>query len=53
VGPTLQLGLGVFVFHEPLPARKLAGYALIWLALVLYTIEGALARTMPPGSLKA
>ena len=44
IGPSLQLGLGVLVFHEPLPARKLAGFALIWLALVLYTIEGALAR---------
>ena len=53
VGPTLQLVLGVFVFHEPLPARKLAGYALIWLALVLYTIEGALARTRPRGTLQA
>jgi chloramphenicol-sensitive protein RarD len=42
LGPSLQLGLGVLVFHEPLPSRKLAGFALIWLALVLYTLEGAL-----------
>jgi chloramphenicol-sensitive protein RarD len=44
LGPSLQLGLGVLVFHEPLPARKLAGFALIWLALALYVIEGALVR---------
>jgi EamA domain-containing membrane protein RarD len=41
----------VFVFHEPLPARKLAGYALIWLAL--YTLEGALTRTRQRGTLQA
>jgi chloramphenicol-sensitive protein RarD len=40
LGPTLQLGLGVLVFHEPLPAAKLFGFALIWAALVLYTVEG-------------
>lgn len=41
LGPTLQLALGVFVFHEPLPPAKLAGYALIWLALLLYAGESA------------
>jgi chloramphenicol-sensitive protein RarD len=44
VGPTLQLGLGVLVFSEPLSMRKLAGFSMIWLALLLYTLEGALAR---------
>jgi chloramphenicol-sensitive protein RarD len=44
VGPTLQLGLGVLVFREPLSTRKLAGFALIWLALLLYALEGTLAR---------
>jgi chloramphenicol-sensitive protein RarD len=49
LGPTLQLGLGVFVFHEPLPLAKLAGFALIWLALVLYALEGALFSARPVG----
>ncbi len=44
LGPSLQLGLGVLVFHEPLPSRKLAGFALIWLALLLYTLEGVLSQ---------
>ncbi len=39
LGPTLQLGLGVLVFREPLPLGKLAGFALIWLALLLYAVE--------------
>jgi chloramphenicol-sensitive protein RarD len=44
LGPTLQLGLGVLVFHEPLPSTKLFGFALIWAALVLYTLEGVMLR---------
>jgi chloramphenicol-sensitive protein RarD len=54
LGPSLQLGLGVFVFHEHLPIGKLAGFALIWLALVLYATEGAVfnarlrANAIPP-----
>jgi chloramphenicol-sensitive protein RarD len=49
LGPSLQLGLGVFVFHEPLPGAKLAGFALIWLALLLYAAESAVssARLRP------
>ena len=42
LGPTLQLGLGVFVFHEHLNGAKLAGFALIWLGLVVYAGEAAL-----------
>ena len=40
IGPTLQLLLGVYVWHEAFDADKFAGYALIWLALALYTLEG-------------
>ena len=42
LGPTLQLGLGVLVFHEPLPLTKLLGFLLIWLAVAAYTLEGAM-----------
>ena len=41
LGPTLQLALGVFLFHERLSGAKLAGFALIWLAVVLYVSESA------------
>ena len=44
LGPTLQLALGVLVFREPLPPSKLVGFALIWIALVVYTLEGVLVR---------
>jgi chloramphenicol-sensitive protein RarD len=40
LGPTLQLALGVLVFKEPFQSSKLAGFALIWVALALYSLEG-------------
>ena len=51
VGPTLQLALGVFVFHERLPTAKLAGFVLIWLALLLYALESALFSARPKASI--
>jgi chloramphenicol-sensitive protein RarD len=40
IGPTLQLALGLWLFHEPFSAERLMGFALIWLALALYSAEG-------------
>jgi chloramphenicol-sensitive protein RarD len=40
VSPTIQLGLGVWLYHEPFGADRLVGFALIWLALLLYSGEG-------------
>jgi chloramphenicol-sensitive protein RarD len=37
--PTTQFILGLTVFHEPMPAMRWVGFGLIWLALVLFTIE--------------
>ena len=39
LGPSLQFLLGVWVFHEPLAPARLAGFALIWLALLVYSAE--------------
>jgi chloramphenicol-sensitive protein RarD len=39
IGPTLQLLLGVVLYHEPFAPAKAAGYALIWAALALYSAE--------------
>jgi chloramphenicol-sensitive protein RarD len=35
--PILQLGLGVLVYHEPMPPARLAGFGLVWLALAIFT----------------
>lgn len=39
IGPTLQLLLGVWLYHEPFGGARLAGFALIWGALALYSME--------------
>jgi chloramphenicol-sensitive protein RarD len=41
ISPTLQLLLGVLLWQEPFGEKKLIGYALIWLALLVYSLEGA------------
>jgi chloramphenicol-sensitive protein RarD len=40
IGPSIQLALGLWLFHEPFSAERLIGFSLIWLALALYSAEG-------------
>lgn len=40
VGPTIQLILGVYMFHEPMPPVRLLGFGLVWIALIIFTWEG-------------
>jgi chloramphenicol-sensitive protein RarD len=40
IAPILQLAIGVLIFHEPMPAARLAGFALVWAALVVFTADG-------------
>ncbi len=37
LAPTLQFALGVLIFHETMPAARLAGFGLVWCALVIFT----------------
>lgn len=39
LSPTLQLLLGVWVFHEPFDEVRLVGFALIWAALGLVSLD--------------
>ncbi len=39
LAPTMQFLLGVTLFGEPMPAVRLAGFCLVWLALVVFTAE--------------
>ncbi|MER7455606.1 EamA family transporter RarD [Micromonospora sp. NPDC126480] len=39
LAPILQLGCGVLIFHEPMPPARLAGFALVWLALTIFTVD--------------
>jgi chloramphenicol-sensitive protein RarD len=44
IAPTLQFLIGVFVFHEPFSYHQMIGFAIIWLALIIFSIEGLNAR---------
>lgn len=37
LAPSLQFLIGVFVYSEPMPASRLAGFALVWVALGVFT----------------
>lgn len=39
MAPTIQLCLGIFLYHEPFSQQRLIGFSLIWLALALYSLE--------------
>jgi chloramphenicol-sensitive protein RarD len=40
LSPSIQLALGVWIFHEPFGADRQLGFAFIWAALALYSAEG-------------
>lgn len=39
LAPVLQFGFGVFYFGEDMPAGRWAGFALVWVALTIFTWE--------------
>lgn len=39
LAPTLQFLSGVLIFHEPMPPAELAGFALVWVALVIFSAD--------------
>lgn len=40
IAPSLQLLCGVYLFHESFGTTRAAGFALIWLALLIYAADG-------------
>src|SRR4051794_8933968 len=48
LAPTLQLLIGVLVAGEPMPASRLAGFALVWIALAVSTTDAVRARGAVP-----
>jgi chloramphenicol-sensitive protein RarD len=54
VTPILQLCCGVFIYHEPMPPAQLAGFALVWVALAVFTWDAMRnARRAAPGGAAA
>lgn len=40
IAPTGQFLIGVFVYDEPFSSVQLVGFSIIWMALLLFTLEG-------------
>ncbi|MGZ4647767.1 MAG: EamA family transporter RarD [Blastococcus sp.] len=57
--PSMQLLIGVFVYGEPMPPARLVGFAIVWLALAVFTVDSlrhartgnrrAVAEAVPAG----
>jgi chloramphenicol-sensitive protein RarD len=39
ITPLMQLAIGVFVYDEPMPPARLAGFAIVWVALAVFTAD--------------
>ena len=37
--PTIQFLIGVLFYGEPMPLSRLAGFALVWIALVIFMLD--------------
>ncbi len=37
--PLMQLAIGVFVYSEPMPPARLAGFVIVWVALAVFTAD--------------
>ncbi|MDQ2582626.1 EamA family transporter RarD [Saccharothrix yanglingensis] len=44
LAPVLQFAWGVFVAHEPMPASRWFGFALVWAALLVFTADALRAN---------
>ncbi|MDM4767222.1 EamA family transporter RarD [Pelomonas sp. SE-A7] len=47
IAPSIQFGLGVWLYHEPFQPTRMIGFALIWAALAVYSLEGLWTSRRP------
>jgi len=50
LNPAMQMALGVLIGHEPMPLGRWIGFALIWVALVVMTIDALRKKPADPDS---
>ncbi|MDT5360226.1 MAG: chloramphenicol-sensitive protein RarD [Mycobacterium sp.] len=48
LNPAMQMAWGVLIGHEPMPAGRWIGFALIWVALVVMTIDALRKKPADP-----
>jgi len=44
IAPTLQFIIGVFIYKETFSYHQLVGFALVWMALIVFLVENYLAN---------
>lgn len=44
LAPSVQLALGIWIYHEPFSRARALSFAFIWAALILYTTDNLLAQ---------
>jgi len=49
IAPTLQFLIGVLVYKEPFTRISLIGFSLVWVALIIFWVEGMVARRARKG----
>jgi chloramphenicol-sensitive protein RarD len=47
IAPVMQFLIGVLVYGEPMPASRLAGFALVWVALAIFATDAARRSRAP------
>ena len=50
ITPTLQLALGVWLYHEPFAAAKMVGFGLVWVGLAVFLLDGLRAAWGRPAT---
>jgi chloramphenicol-sensitive protein RarD len=50
IGPSIQLLLGIWLYHEPFGGNRLIGFALIWAGLFVYSVQGIWHSWKPSNS---
>jgi chloramphenicol-sensitive protein RarD len=40
IAPTIQFLIGIFIYDEPFTSGQLIGFGIVWIALIIFTIEG-------------
>ncbi|MDD4885817.1 MAG: EamA family transporter RarD [Thiomonas sp.] len=48
ITPSLQLALGVWLYHEPFAAAKVVGFGLVWAGLAVFLLDGLRANWNRP-----
>ncbi len=49
LAPILQFALGVFWYDEDMPAGRWLGFVLVWLALLIFTVEAVATAAASSG----